>query len=547
MRIFRIISGLCVDLILFGMVIPWVVIQVGALIDKAFPVILHFDYLGFLIAGEVLIVLGALWLAWAWYLLVRVGHGYMTELFGVQISPVTDRLVMSGPFSFHRHPVSAGYLLILAGIGLVISSPGATTLCVPLLFALVYFYLRLFEEPALQKRFGHAYEIYSGQVPMFFPVRRNRIPVAVRNLQADRIRFTINVTGVAFSVLLICFQLSILKGTRTQITTYIDNVGADIWAMQKGVDDFVATSAVPRESADRIRDLKGVQKVAGIYAVYTLLEINHIKSRVYVIGYDIKSGDGGPWKLGKTLPHIKDARSLKEEQVLLDENLAQRHGLKPGDRVDLFGQSFTVAGYTLDTMSIGSQYVFLPRDTISRIMPGGVSAFTHILVWSDGTVSDQMIIRRIEKTTGLNSLTRDQFAANMRDFLGTFMLPLLTAGVVIGFLVGSITIGITLYTAVLERFKEYGTMKALGATDWFLYRIVWKQSFVSLIIGTAIGLALGVLANNIINEWVPGMTARLDGSIILQTILAGLAMALLSAGLPVWRLSRLDPMEAFRS
>jgi putative ABC transport system permease protein len=127
------------------------------------------------------------------------------------------------------------------------------------------------------------------------------------------------------------------------------------------------------------------------------------------------------------------------------------------------------------------------------------------------------------------------------------MLPLLSAGVVMGFLVGSITIGITLYTAVLERFKEYGTMKALGATDRFLFGVILKQSLISLLIGTAIGLILGGFANQVINQWVPGMTAKLDGMIMMQTVFAGLGMAVLSTGLPLWRLLRLDPMEAFRS
>ncbi len=90
-------------------------------------------------------------------------------------------------------------------------------------------------------------------------------------------------------------------------------------------------------------------------------------------------------------------------------------------------------------------------------------------------------------------------------------------------------------------------MKALGATGGFLYGIVLKQALISLGIGTAMGLALGVLANHFINQWVPGMTARLDGSIAMQTLLAGLVMAVLSTGLPMWRLSRLDPLEAFRS
>ena len=546
MRAIRIILGLCVDLILFGVFVPWATVRVGRVLDAAFPLSLTVSRHILDIIGIAFIVSGALWLLWAWYLLVKEGHGYMTELFRMEISPVTDRLVNSGPFSVHRHPVCVGYLLALAGWGMVIGSPGVVAVCVPLLY-IVYVYLRLFEEPALRRRFGHDYEAYCGRVPMFFPFRRNRVPVAFRNLHADRIRFAITVAGVAFSVLLICFQLSVLKGTRVQITTYIDHTGANIWAMQKGVDDFVATSVVPRDSVGALEKIKGVQKAAGIYAIYTLLEINKVKSRVYVIGYDTRTGAGGPWKLGKTLPHVKDAQSLRRDEVLLDENLAHRHGLEPGDRVSFFGHSFTVAGFTLETTSIGSQYAFLPRETVSRLLPGGRFSFTHVLVWTHGTVSDQEIIRHIEDKTGLSALTRDALAANMREFLGMFMLPLLTAGVVMGFLVGSITIGITLYTAVLERFKEYGTMKALGATGWFLYGIVLKQSLISLGIGIVMGLALGVLANHFINQWVPGMTARLDGSIAMQTLCAGLVMAVLSTALPMWRLSRLDPMEAFRS
>jgi putative ABC transport system permease protein len=546
-RTFRIILGVCVDLVLFGVFVPWATVRAGRMLDTAFPLSLNINRHISDIAGIASIVSGAAWLLWAWFLLVREGHGYMTELFRMEISPVTDRLVTSGPFAVHRHPVCVGYLMILAGSGMVIGSPGVVAVCVPMLLYIVYVYLRLFEEPALQRRFGQDYEAYCGRVPMFFPIRRNRVPVAFRNLHADRIRFAVTVAGVAFSVLLICFQLSVLKGTRAQITTYIDHTGANVWAMQKGVDDFVATSVVPRESVDAMEKLDGVRRAAGIYAIYTLLEINGVKSRVYVIGYDTQSGDGGPWKLGKTMTHVRDARSLRQDEVLLDENLAYRHGLEPGDRVSFFGHSFTVAGFTLETTSIGSQYAFLPRETVGRLLPGGQFSFTHVLVWSDGTVSDQDMVHLIGEKTGLSALTRDALAANMREFLGMFMLPLLTAGVVMGFLVGSITIGITLYTAVLERFKEYGTMKALGATGWFLYGIVLKQSLISLGIGTAIGLALGVLANHFINQWVPGMTARLDGSITTQTLLAGLVMAVLSTGLPMWRLSRLDPMEAFRS
>jgi putative ABC transport system permease protein len=184
---------------------------------------------------------------------------------------------------------------------------------------------------------------------------------------------------------------------------------------------------------------------------------------------------------------------------------------------------------------------------VGEILPGGGLSFTHILLWKTKAVSDEALIRRVETDFRLNCLTRARFGDNTRGFLGMFMLPLLTAGMLMGFLVGCITIGITLYTSVLERFKEYGTMKALGATGPYLYGLLLKQALISLGVGAALGFVLAMAANRFINEWVPGMTAGLDGAIALETMAAGLAMVGLSTALPMWRLIKIDPMEAFRA
>ena len=203
--------------------------------------------------------------------------------------------------------------------------------------------------------------------------------------------------------------------------------------------------------------------------------------------------------------------------------------------------------WPLETMSIGSQYVFLDREAVGRAVPGSRLSFTHILVRTEGGADVEAVVRRIDENPALNALSRSAFAANTRGFLGMFMLPLLAAGVVMGFLVGSVTIGITLYTSILERFKEYGTLKALGATDLYLYGLLLRQSLISLAAGAVPGFVLSAVANRFINQWVPGMTAELDAGIAVQTLLAGAAMVVLSTALPTWRLLRLDPLEAFRA
>lgn len=454
MKAIRLIVGIGIDLILFGCIIPLGSIRAGRILDAWFFPLLLVDFPILNLLGMVFIIAGGGWLLWSLYLLISVGGGYITEIFCIRISPVTARLVDQGPYALHRHPLGVGYLVILSGIGFLIGSAGTFLLVADVLAPLFYIYLRLVEEPCLKRRLEADYLYYLETVPALLPIGKHRILVACRNLCGAKVRFIISVAAAA--VLLIYYLLSILKGTGAQITTYIDHVGADIWVMQKGVDDFSATSTVPRESVRRIETVEGVRKAAGINAVNTLLESNGVTSRVYVIGYDTDTGDGGPWKLGKTLAHIRSIHDPMENEVLLDQSLAKRHRLAPGDAVTLFGHLFVVAGVTLETTSIGSQYVFLPRKTVDNILPAGNFTFTHILVWIQQGASETDLVLRIEDATSLSALTSSQLGKNMRGFLGMFMLPLLIAGVVMGFLVGLVTVGIILYTFFLDRFIGKG-------------------------------------------------------------------------------------------
>lgn len=171
MRILRIIFGACIDLTIFGALIPWITIKAGKSLDAAFFVFVNLDYLFFDLIGTALIVLGAGWLSWACVLLIKDGHGYMTELFCIRISPVTEHLVTRGPFALHRHPICIGYLAILSGFSSLLGVFGALVVVIPLLFSLTYMYLRLFEEPCLLNRFSSDYQVYAERVHIFLPAR----------------------------------------------------------------------------------------------------------------------------------------------------------------------------------------------------------------------------------------------------------------------------------------------------------------------------------------------------------------------------------------
>ena len=118
--------------------------------------------------------------------------------------------------------------------------------------------------------------------------------------------------------------------------------------------------------------------------------------------------------------------------------------------------------------------------------------------------------------------------------------------VAIAFLVGAMIVGLIIYTATVERQREYGVMKAIGVKNRVLYRVVVVQAlFASLS-----GALLGILLANGLARWImmvrPQFLIAIELRDIEQALLAGLGMALVAAIFPTRVLARLAPADVFR-
>ena len=112
-------------------------------------------------------LIGLFWVTWAYGYLLFIGRGSPAELFGMALLP-TRQLVMCGPYAYTRNPMMFGMLWLVLGIALYRRSLTGILL-VPLLTLLVVAYLKLFEEPGLERRFGGEYHQYRQRVPLVFP------------------------------------------------------------------------------------------------------------------------------------------------------------------------------------------------------------------------------------------------------------------------------------------------------------------------------------------------------------------------------------------
>jgi putative ABC transport system permease protein len=365
------------------------------------------------------------------------------------------------------------------------------------------------------------------------------VSLARRNLFQDKTRLALSILGVALAVMLILVLKGFLTGMNRQITSYIDNSpGSIILAQEDVVNLLGSTSLLPQGIAQKAETIRGVDEAIPILSQFVILDLHDKKQPAYMIGYDPKQG-GGPWKLTSG----REPRSKRE--IVFDRIFADRHDLKLGDQVEVMDKDFTIVGLSDGTTSWMTSYFFVRKKDAEELLLAP-EATSFLLITISNRVDQDGILQKLNDISDVNALTKKKMAANdLKLFAKVFSAPLkLMVG--ISFLVGTMIVGLIIYTATVERQREYGVIKAIGAKNRFLYQIVVTQALFSSIAGSA----LGILLANGAAQWI--MSARPQFLIVFdpvdsgQALLAGLGMALIASIFPTRVIASLAPAEVFR-
>jgi putative ABC transport system permease protein len=360
-----------------------------------------------------------------------------------------------------------------------------------------------------------------------------------RNLLNDKTRMALSVGGVTLAVMLILVLNGFLDGMYAQITSYLDRSPGSIVVAQEDVVNLLgSTSLLPERIVGQAEAVRGVNKTIPILSQFIILDLHEKKQPTYLVGYDPKQG-GGPWELAAG----REPRRKKE--IVFDSILANRHGLKIGDQIEVLGKDFTIVGLSNGTTSWMTSYFFLRKEAAEELLIApGASSFL-LLTTSAGADLDG-VLKQLNELTGVNALTKKEMAANdLELFARVFSAPLkLMVG--IAFLVGTMIVGLVIYTITVERQREYGVIKAIGAANRVLYLVVLIQALVA----SSAGSITGVLLAYGVSQWI--MAARPQFLIVFDlsdagwSLLAGLGMALIAALFPARVVAGLAPAEVFR-
>lgn len=142
-------------------------------------------------------------------------------------------------------------------------------------------------------------------------------------------------------------------------------------------------------------------------------------------------------------------------------------------------------------------------------------------------------------------LKRDVIANDARLFARFFSAPLQLM-IAIAFLVGTLIVGMVIYSATIERQREYGVLKAMGAHTGMLYRTVVMQALVVASVGALLGIGLAAGMAQLIMVLRPQFLIVFEPSAISWALLSGMVMALAAALIPIRAIAGLAPAEVFR-
>jgi putative ABC transport system permease protein len=231
---------------------------------------------------------------------------------------------------------------------------------------------------------------------------------------------------------------------------------------------------------------------------------------------------------------------------VIDAVFASRNGLSVGSSLDLLGRAVRVVGLSGGTWGFMAGYIFVTRSALgTRLRLGDGASF--VLVAPRPGTDQPALVRRLSGLPGLHALAKADVVANDRKIWLPPFRMIIRLMVLIASVVGALVVGLVVYTATLERRREYAVLKAVGGRNPVLYRTVLLQALMAALAGALIGGLLAGAAGWLITAIRPEYLVVLRPGDLLVALGVGVAIAAAGALVPARALAGVAPAEAMRS
>src|SRR5262245_52935148 len=325
------------------------------------------------------------------------------------------------------------------------------------------------------------------------------LDLALKMLLGDRAKYIMLISGLTFAALLMTEQAAIFCGIMQWSGSTLDNVGAPIWVVDPMVEQINDTEAMRDTDISRVRSVEGVAWASPFYQgmLRTRMRDGSFKF-VQLLGIDSTTFAGAPTEITKG--KLDDLRL--PNTVILDEYGAKKLSHDPATPIGL-GEIFEINDHEARVVGIcktrmsfsGNPYLFTTYDQAIQYAPSTRKMLSCVLAGAKPGENPAAVARRITRATGLKAYTKHEFFwVTVWWYIKNTGIPVaFGATVLIGFVVGLAISSQTFYSFVLENLRNLGALKAMGASDRTLARMIMLQTLTVGLIGYGCGVGLATV------------------------------------------------------
>jgi putative ABC transport system permease protein len=372
------------------------------------------------------------------------------------------------------------------------------------------------------------------------------LTLAFRNLCHDRIRLAVTLIGILFSVVLVAVQLGLYIGSSRDITALIDNAKGELWITAYGAKSFEdGGTLLTNKERHQALATPGVKSVAPVLSVFAeWRKPSGGSTRVVVVGADVEDGGLAPFNVVEgTWEDIKAPDGIAvDKSYLADLGVA---GM--GSTAQISEGRVRVRALTNGIRSFTqSPYVFTPIARARALMhfPEQTTSF-HLVKLEDGADIEQVRKDLQARVSPAEVLTKTEMINRslVQWLFNTGAGAALIGGALLGTLVGTVIVAQTLYSSTKDHINEFATLRALGSSSSYIYKVILAQAAMSAGLGYLLGMAIAMLLVYAAQgSALPiMMTPALAAGLLALTV----SMCAISAVSAIFKVTKIDPVTVF--
>ena len=360
--------------------------------------------------------------------------------------------------------------------------------------------------------------------------------MVVANLVHRPIRSLISIVAIALEVTLILLIVGLCYGIMNDSKNRTAGIGADVIVQPPGSSFLAGISGAPVsvKVADVIRKMPHVKVVSPV-----IWQIATGGGLEVIDGIDISTFEalGGPFR------YVDGGPFQGPDDVLVDDYIARQRHVKVGESMTILNHQFRISGVIENGRGARK---FVPVSTLQDLL-GATNKASVFYVKLDDTANADQVVRAVKSQPGMETysvLSTQDYLSMMtpsnlpgfRPFIGV----VIGVSVIIGFLV----IFQAIYTAVMERTREIGILKSMGASKLYIVNVVLRETLLLAVAGILLGVTVSLLARvGIQYRWPLVHIDRSNEWILLSTMIA-MVGATAGAIYPAYKAAQKDPIDA---